>query len=502
MILAALVEEFAKRFQHEKRARVCLWFDEKHEFEALLPKLTAYLAASDNVPFTLLAYDPAALHGQIWLKDQVRRGPAGHHFVFCLPLAEDRLDTPDSNGEHHLELLTEYRIAGIMWRLNGKQPTLFSFLRQAGVELPENPIEQRRLYDGGRTSLLAKYVAKFADRPASFWKGTLTADHAQAQLIGDLERTILDIAAAPEAEWKALEAKGLVPEFLAMVRDRYGYEAAGAGPSIWIRGLVELLALTETYLGYGEREDFPFVDRLPGGPLREHHRQLLDRWLKDAEGRPAWDRWIKELEPRLDLTDWAADKPGHSFALPHLVTLRWRRTLADFAKASERLSTTAEFFVRNSTTIRREVEFGKASASPVGAWPLLAQLESFLRACDEAAVKVDRADSAQGLAQIYADQAPRIEGQHIKLRSGAMSQGLTSISRVADRAYACYTKALNEKFFGIYAAQSSCELAGFEAVTTHLQREVWSRKGRRAVIIVDALRLDGAHAIQQAPRRA
>ena len=44
MILAALVEEFARRFQYEKRARVCLWFDEKREFDAILPKLHEYLA--------------------------------------------------------------------------------------------------------------------------------------------------------------------------------------------------------------------------------------------------------------------------------------------------------------------------------------------------------------------------------------------------------------------------------------------------------------------------
>src|ERR1035437_8949933 len=139
MILGALVEEFARRFQHEKRARVCLWFDEKQEFDAILPKLAERLAACQPAPFTLLRYEPEIFHGQLWLKDQVRRSPAESHFVIYLPLAEDRLDSSDEKGEHHLELLAEYRLAGITWRLNGKQPTLFSFLRQAGVELPENP---------------------------------------------------------------------------------------------------------------------------------------------------------------------------------------------------------------------------------------------------------------------------------------------------------------------------------------------------------------------------
>jgi len=496
MLLTALIEEFVRRFQHEKRARVCLWFDEKREFEGLLPKLQDHLASVQPPPSVLLQYDPSAFHGQIWLKDQARRCSSGDRFVFYLPLAEDRLDSADANGENHLELLTEYRWTGITWRLNGKQPTLFSFLRQTGVDLPENPAEQRRLYEGGSNSILAKYAAKFAERPASFWNGTLTADRAQEQLIGDLEKTILDLAAAPETEWKALVGKSLAGEFVAMVQDRYGYLAPTADPAAWIRGLVEMLALTETYLGYGEPPDFPFASRLPAAPLRESHRQLLGRWLKDADGRPVWERWMRDVEPHMDLSAWAADKQGLSFALPHLVALRWRRTIEEFEEVADRASATRAFFDKHRAMILREVEFGRANPTPVGAWTLLAQLDSFLVACAEAGQRLDRATTAEELARLFVAEAARIDWQHIQLRGGAMGQGLPSICKVADRAYADYTNPLNEKFFGLYAAQGTCELAGFNLVTAHLQQDLWGRSGRRAVIIADALRLDAAFAIR------
>ena len=230
--------------------------------------------------------------------------------------------------------------------------------------------------------------------------------------------------------------------------------------------------------------------------MREYHQQLLGRWLKDADSRPVWERWIREVEPHLDLSEWAAGKQGLSFALPHLVALRWRRTLGEFEKSADRASATREFFEKHRAMIRREVEFGKANPSPVGAWVLLAQLDAFLSSCSGAADRVESASTADELARLFAAEAARIEGQHIQLRSGAMSQGLPSIGKVADRAYASYTNPLNEKFFGLYAAQGTCELASFELVTTHLQREVWGRSGRRAVIIGDALRLDGAFAIR------
>src|SRR5262249_44578675 len=160
-------------------------------------------------------------------------------------------------------------------------------------------------------------------------------------------------------------------------------------------------ALTETYLGYREPADFPFADRLPPVLLRENHRQLLGRWLKDADSRPVWERWIKEVEPHLDLSEWAAGKQGLSFALPHLVALRWRATLSEFEKAADRASATREFFEKHRTMIRREVEFGKANPSPVGAWALLARLDALLSSCNDAANRVEAASTADELARLF-----------------------------------------------------------------------------------------------------
>ena len=57
-------------------------------------------------------------------------------------------------------------------------------------------------------------------------------------------------------------------EFVDMVRERYGFEAPTGDPALWMRMFVEILALTETYLGYGEPVDFPFAECLPPLALR------------------------------------------------------------------------------------------------------------------------------------------------------------------------------------------------------------------------------------------
>ena len=171
MILPALVEQFRQRFQHEKRARVCLWFDEKGEFQRLLPGLRDHFEAMPAPSFELLEYDAERRHGQIWIKHRLHRTPEGRpageadsqRFVVWLPFAEDGREHGGGHSEPALDLLTEYRVAGVTWRVDGRRPTLFRFLKQAGVVLPGAPGQQRRLYEGGRDSLLAKYVAKFAD---------------------------------------------------------------------------------------------------------------------------------------------------------------------------------------------------------------------------------------------------------------------------------------------------------------------------------------------------
>jgi hypothetical protein len=161
VILESLTALFLQRSQHEKRAQVCLWFDEKGEFARLLPEFESSLAQQSPPPFRLLAYDPDGYHGQIWIRHQIHQDLVAlpkefrnqQRFVVYLPLSEERLEKPDKQGRNHLELLAECRISGLLLRINGKHPSLFSFLRQAGVGLPDDPAAQRKLWDGGRDSL-------------------------------------------------------------------------------------------------------------------------------------------------------------------------------------------------------------------------------------------------------------------------------------------------------------------------------------------------------------
>lgn len=451
----------------------------------------------------LLAYDAALCHGQIWMRRQMvlaldaasEEEAKTLRFVLYLPFPEDAVGGAHGKGTS-LDLLTEALHAGVVWRVGGKRPTLFTFLRQAGVPLPDDSAEQRRLYEGGSGSLLSKYAARFADRSSAFWLSPLTAELARQRLV-DVDQSILDLAVDPDATMRALTDRGTAAEFAALVEERYGYSAALSNPREWLDGLVALIALTETFLGFGEAIDFPFRDRLPPTVLRPHHQQLLQRWLRDAEARPAWDRLIATVETRIDLSQWADGRTGVAFAFPHLVHLRWQAIEREFEAAAGKRTTLTDFFMTRGSLIAKEAEFARASAAPMKGWDLLIALREFLAACESGLGEVEVAADSVALVAVYVKNAAAIDGEHLRIRFEADTQNLPSAARATDRYYGDYVTALNSKLFQAWARDGGGNPSGAPDVTGELAQAFWYAQGRRALVIIDALRYDCAVAIEK-----
>ena len=503
MILQALIAQIQQRFSHEKRARVCLWFDPQGEFALLLAALASHLEQMKTAPFRLLAYDPKQKRGQLWLRRQVCLAskalpPELAHetrFLIYLPLAEERLDLPDEAGRHHLELLTEYKIAGVRWLVGGKRATLFNFLKAAGVCLPETPGDQRQLVEGGAESLLAKYAAKFHDKPPVFWEQRLTPDLAQSRLVGDVDQTILDLAVQPEVTWASLSERGVLDEFLAAVRARFDFTTETDNPVLWVTSFVEVLALAEAFSGYQDPPDFPFLNRLPPPRFRDSHVQLLRRWLRDANSRPAWDRWVAQIEQHINLTDWARGRSGLSFGFPHLARLRWARFRERFAAAADKWSEVRSLVKSEAHVLREEVDYARASQTPAGHWELFLGVASFVETCEKARKAVQRANSTAELAKVYCEFASTVDRAHAQLKATGEEHDVPEVVAVVDRGYADYANELNQRFFESFTADESLDIPGVPFVTDHLDAHVWSAGGRRAVVIVDALRYDCALAL-------
>ena len=284
----------------------------------------------------------------------------------------------------------------------------------------------------------------------------------------------------------------------ALVQERYGFDGPHDRPADWVAAFVAVLALTETFLGYGERADYPLAERLPPVAQRLHHRELLQRWLRDSESRTAWDRWIQDVEAAVDLTAWAQDKPGLCFGFPHLVRMRWRQIEEAFVAASAKSSATAAFFAEQGELIAREAEYTKASSSPSGSWVLLHRLQKLVAACEHATRQAEEAYGVDALAQVFVDESATVDATHLDVRRHAEQQNQPAVIAVADRVYATYTNTLNSRFFGRYVDSGNADIPKLPYVTEHLEARLWTKQGRRAVLVVDALRYDCAHLVRQA----
>ena len=96
------------------------------------------------------------------------------------------------------------------------------------------------------------------------------------------------------------------------------------------------------------------------------------------------------------------------------------------------------------------------------------------------------------------DQAPLVDAAHIGVRHDAEKENQPTVIAVADRAYATYTNTLNSRFFERYVRSGSATIPKLPYVTEHLHAELWTTQGKRAVLVIDALRYDCGHLVRQA----
>jgi hypothetical protein len=517
VILAALTNEFRALFGRHAQARIALWFDDRREFERLLPALEKHLSSVKPPPFTLLRYEEKAGHGQLWMKHQIHWATrdlppaerAARRYVFYLPFPAERLDGPEEEGGFSADFLLEYRYLGATWLVDGKKPTLFAFLRRAGVKLPSDPKEQRLLWDGGRDSLLAKFAARFAERDARFWEHALTPAWARQQVVGDVEQTILDLAADPAERLRQLVQDGLLGEFVQQVRDAFGFSRPaplpdsepGLPPDVvmdeWLADLVLRLALTETYEAYGEPADFPFASLLPEPPYRARCVQFLRRWLKDGSAAADYHRLVRRVERDHDLSAWAKGRAGASFAFPHLTRLRFRTFYDQFREAASQKTHYLSLLRESAKGLGAEADFTRASPEPVRGFEILHRLALLVTACEEAIEKARACTTTEEVVRLYLDYAGRVDRAHWRLVADAAHESdLEEVVAVANRAYGEYLASLNSVFFEALRSVDAWAIGGAPPIAD-IAAGVWRSRRPFAVVIVDALRYDCALEIRE-----
>jgi len=506
MIHRWLMQDLQDVFTRNPHARVLLWFDKENEFSRLLDA-----GAVQGAPFRLLRYEVdrgrGVFHGAFWVKTQIewetRDLPAEQReslrFVVHIPMRREALDEPRDAEELSLECLLEYKHSGKVWLLDGYAPTLFTFLKSHGVALPTARAEQQELWQGGPDSPLSRLAALYMDRDAAFWQQPMDAQRARELLLGSLDEELLSVLADPVRSVSRLKARELLEDLSRSVESELAFSAGLADdPEQWADRFTLRLAMTECFEAYGRPEDFPYRSLLPAEALCPRHLAFLRRWMSDHDYAEGFALRMPRLEATHDLRPWAEGREGDPASLLSLEQEKWRQFAEGLQEVSGSSRASAEYLAANRHHIAtHEASFWARRTAHLPGWRIASKLADLVAGADRAIQASESLSDPQAFVSGYAESWHDVDGLYWELSADARSApGTAELQAVADRAYLHYLQTTNAGFRKALNGMSDWQEWG-EALVSRGARTLWSGSGRRAVLIVDALRHDLAERLMR-----
>ncbi len=509
MVASWLTADIQGIFTKNPHARVVLWFDKENEFGRLLDD-----GVLDGAPFTLLRHqvdpDRDTHHGTFWLKAQIewetRSLPADERdeerFVVYLPLDRAVFENPQTEADHALECLLEYKYSGKLWLIDGYPPTLFTWLKSHGVPLPTTRAEQQELWEDGADSLLARFVTHHRERNEAFWEEPLDAARCQDELLGNTDDELLAFMAGPASAVRRLKAEEKLDAFASVVESEFGYTAdPEADPEGWSKAFLARLVMTECFVGYDCPDDFPFASIVAPENLRTRHLGFLKRWMDSQDHSGLLAERLGPVEREYDVRTWAADRDGTCEALYCLARGHWDSFYDGLTTAAEKRSTAAEYLNANGDLIDSEQKrFWARQEDALPGWRLAGMLAKLVALADAACAESDGLSEPAAFVRRYAESWHQVDRLYLELCAAlASTAGLEAIGEVAGREYCHYLEQVNGSFRQCLDALD--EWGDWADLSVLSQADgLWRGHGRRAVLVIDALRYDLAARLAESLR--
>ncbi len=470
------------------RSRTLLWFDPAGESDSLL----ALIRDDGRVELRNFQLDGDS---QVDLKLGLLGQAAGHTpLILYLPLAEPKMLLAAADGmAPRLWSLAEYRFLASSWNGLGGSPddpvprTLAHWLEGAGARFVDRrSIEALSRGDGA--TRLARYAVRHANEPLDRWpvlSDKLVLDETTGNPRDRLIEYLTDPASAV-ASWGSDAA-----EVRERVGQEYGLRWADGRPADEV---ATTLALTEAWEAFRRPEDYPFAGRLPKGlQQRERVIRLVRQDLvRNVDLRNALVKSVASTQP--EWLETLATAPltavALPMALPALADRLLRRAIAELTDSSPD---------DRGLAIDRLRSLLPSDPSVLGALRPVAEAArdviTLLAGVGSAVDTAGTSKSADALVSSYASTWYLLDGAYLRIRSQTAAEpSLARLREVADGTYFEYVRRVNDRFSEMVESSGAWPPAG----TALSRKPAWgSRKGRSAVIVTDALRLDVAHQVAE-----
>ena len=469
---------------------VLLWLDPDGQFTRLRAAIAGELAGR-GATFLALDQGGSQLDVKLALLDIEAEG--GRAVVYLQRRALADLDPPSDGRPPALWAFVEYRYKGAVWGLrsssaSGPPPPLDSWLAGRGVRFSGGGA-RASVTSGGADSRLARYAAHHAILDIGQFPQPVNQQTLNP--VGDPRDLVIDLLLDPGGAVTRWGDDG--DDARQLIETTYGLRLSGEGPVVWADDLAMHLALVEAWDALGRAADFPFAKRLPASDaaraatLSLMRKAILPRSDVVARVRALVSSHGPELT---GLVAWSAGRRGIPAAVPQIV----ERRLTDLLTAIEAAGSVEEALGLLEERLGNEGSLSDARLEVLGRVAALGR-----RAAAERIAMV-ALPQPTALADHFARGAWAVDATYLEIMAACRDQALLApVRRLAGRIYLSYLDAVNQRFTDLVEMAASWppeELRSIREEVDELWRRPGKTKDRRAVIIVDALRLDVARQLE------
>ena len=468
MLIEWLIQEFNAYFENHAQHRTVLWFDPKSEWEGLLPHLKPHLP--------LLVYEGSLLHLRYQL---VERSPHDRAVVY-LPFEKLQL-TRRGDAEYMRPFIYTSKVFA---------DSIETVLRDQGIELPASHAKMRHI----RPHLPALAVASVG-KGRAFWKGLANLEGVLARLFPDFEDRLMRLLASPEPTARQLENQEQKEAFFTLLESEFGVTRPESGDEDeWADRFTATLCLLETFVAADRPTDFPFKQALPDPVHWDRCRDFLRKWQRDEMLNDAFAQRARAIDDQYNLASWVKSLPQPPTASSFLNVDRaiWERTREQLDNISDKADAIAFCRARRDTFRKRAKGFWAREGSLSG-WAALNLMGEVVIGADDALDAVSGYDTASSVIERYTEDWWRVDRAYRRFRD-QVNRGageLDAARKWTQRIYQEFLETVNAHFSEIIRQEGHWPPDG----ATLGAGDLWATKsipsrGRRALIIVDALRYD------------
>ncbi len=499
-LLAQDLVEWMDQAPDDVPRRVLLWLDPESQFSRLVAHLEPALQERGA---SLMRYNPEAGSGQFAIKLALLRLESeeeGRAVVYLPGFSRQALEPDPDGGTPGLWALYEYRFKGCVWGLGEKWepgavpdiPTLLGWLRSHGIIFADHKTAQA-LSTGGSESLLARYAERQCHVSLGIWPRPVRYSDVEEALAGNPRDTLRRLLAAPNNEVKQWDDRVLVLE---RITAEYGLAPPEGEPTpeALADAFAIQIALTEAWDAFGRPSDFPFLSRLP---KKTEHRDRLVQFLRDeivphTELCPRFLKRLGRLAAQYNLERCVTGRSAQPAGPPRLARTRWQRFLERFDQAAEKNWKEAAAMLLAEREALNDPSSVPWDKTEVGTrWWLLRDLASLVEQSHQAISEAQSSKTCADLVTAYTNRWWQLDWLHLRIRAACSKEtGLEKVRWVTDLAYFDYVAQINQLFTDLVEREGIWPPEGTTGVES-LRESLWrAGRGRRAVIMADALRWD------------